>query len=124
MVVALHCHLWYVGMVLGSTAASRLLMTAVIHLAGTGLTLVVNVCTRLRSMVTTLVQCIYNARWCSISCNERYAFGSNVAMAATGLWQVAYTTYVLLSKAKRWPTILKQIMLLRFLAFQGGRGFP
>ena len=99
-------------------------MTAADYVAGTGLTPVVDMCIRLRSMVATLVQCIYNAWWRSISCNEKCTLGGNVAMAATGLWQVACTTYVVLSKANCWPRILKQVMLLRFLAFQGGRDFP
>ena len=70
---------------LGSTAASRLLMIAAIYVAETGLTPVVGVYTRKQSMFASLVQCIYNARWHSISCNGRYALGGNVAMAATGL---------------------------------------
>ena len=71
---------------MGSTAVSRLLITAAVYVAGTGLTLVINVCTIVRSMVAILIQCIYNTRWSSISPNGRYALGSNVAMAATGLW--------------------------------------
>ena len=108
-------------MVLGSTAASRLLMIAAV--AGTGLTPVISMYTRMQSMVATFVQCIYNARWCSISCNGRYALGGNVAMTATGLWQIACTTHVVLSKSN-WPRILKQVVLVHFLAFQGVRGFP
>ena len=78
-----------VSVVLGSTAGSKLLMTAAIYVAGTSLIPVITMCTRLRSMVATLVQCICNAWWHSISHNERYALGGNVVIVATGLWQVA-----------------------------------
>ena len=102
----------------------RLLMTAANYVAGSGSTPVINMCTGLRSMVAILVQCIYNSRWHSILCNKRYALGSNVAMVATGLWWVACTTYVVLSKSNCWPRILRQVMLVCFLVFQSGRGFP
>ena len=99
-------------------------MTAANYVAGTGSTPVIDMCTRLWSMVATLVQCIYNSRWHSILHNEKYALGGNVAMAAIGLWRVACTAYVVLSKANHWPRILNQDTLLHFLAFQGARDFP
>ena len=82
-------------MVLGSTAASRLQAKAAVYAAGTCLTLVVGAYNRFASNSCSICTThfaslcvICNAKWPSISCNNRYALGGSVAMAARqAMWE-------------------------------------
>ena len=98
-------------------------MMAAIYVSRIGLTLAVGVHTRMQLMVAILLQCLYNARWCSMSHNGKYALGGNVGMAAIGLWQVACTIHIVLSKSNCWLRILMQVTSAHFLVFKSGRGF-